>query len=120
MNPLFLSFNAPKPAPLPAAPIVDEAPMPAELSPAASYDRAYIAAHGRCFHHNPEIVTYDRSPLPGEWSLMPNGAFVRVFVINEFTTVRVLHTTRGDRITEPVIDSWRGFPSDEDTDLYAD
>jgi hypothetical protein len=55
------------------------------------------------------MLVYDRAPLAQEWrELLPRGAFVRVFVINERTTVRVLHTVTEQRLGEPVIDTWCG------------
>lgn len=77
-------------------------------NPATAFDRAYIADHALLTDVKGEMSTYDRAPVADEWSeSMPDGAFVRVFVINELTTVRALYSPAGDRIAEPVIDTWR-------------
>jgi|GEM_PF-6144608 len=90
--------------PTPPAP-----PLPSQLRVTA-YDRDYIAAHMHHFNSNPDLFAYDRTPLPDEWlEPVPSGAFVRVFVINEWTTVRALHLVTGQRVGEPVIDTWRGY-----------
>ena len=109
MNPLiahlYAQHNAQRAPEVPAPP---QAPDAARHQVTA-YDRDYIAAHAHHFHNHPDLVAYDRTPLPHEWrGLLPSGAFVRVFVINERTTVRVLHTAVGQRIEEPVIDTWCG------------
>jgi hypothetical protein len=109
MNPL-IAYLAAQQAPqhAPASPLPAPAPNAAHQR-ATAYDREYIAAHAHHFHTHPSLVAYDRTPLPQEWhELLPSGAFVRVFVINERTTVRVLHTATEQRIGEPVIDTWCG------------
>lgn len=109
MNPLiahlFAQHNA---EPVPKRPVPPRAPDAAQQR-ATAYDRHYITTHV----HDPEtlrnVLVYDRPPLPEEWrELLPCGAFVRVFVINERTTVRVLHTATEQRMGEPVIDTWCG------------
>lgn len=103
MNPLFAQFRAYDCA-LPTFDLVE----PSE-NPATAHDRAYIAANVPDVTDNKELLAYDRAPIADEWTeAMPQGAYVRVFVINECTTVRVLHNACGDRVAEPVIDSWRG------------
>lgn len=109
MNPYFWLFNA-----------EDRATAPMELyhepveNPATASDRAYLAAH-------PELLemalnTYDRPPIAGEWtSSLPQNAFVRVFFINEWTSVRVLHSESQQRISEPMLDSWRHLVEPYDT-----
>ena len=84
-----------------------EVAQPVE-NPATAFDRAYIADHELLTDVKGEMATYDRAPVANEWSQsVPDGAFVRVFVINELTTVRALYNSAGDRIVEPVIDTWR-------------
>jgi hypothetical protein len=86
---------------------VPEITQPVE-NPATAVDRAYIADYTEANPADTSLLTYDRAPVANEWSnALPQGAFVRVFVINEHTTVRALHSNAGDRIGEPVIDSWR-------------
>ncbi len=101
MNPLFFYL-----------PVSDSVPTSSTLSeslcenPAIAHDQAYIAAHAASL--DDELFIYDRAPLPGEWpEAVPEGAVVRVFVINAWSTVRVLQTAHGKRIGEPVIDCWR-------------
>ncbi|PLS78886.1 MAG: hypothetical protein CYG59_16075 [Chloroflexi bacterium] len=77
-------------------------------NPATAIDRAFIADQGLSSDTKGDMCTYDRTPVADEWlDTMPDGAFVRVFIINEFTTVRALYNQAGDRLTEPVIDTWR-------------
>jgi hypothetical protein len=77
-------------------------------NPATAFDRAYIAEQELLTDVKGEMCTYDRAPVAGEWAeTMADDAFVRVFVINEFTTVRVLYNQAGDRVAEPMIDSFR-------------
>jgi hypothetical protein len=81
-----------------AAPLV--APQIATL-----YDQAYVRAHPELYTTDTRCFHYDRAPLPDEWSgsLLP-GCYVRVFVINAWTVVRVLHTPNGTRLQAPMID----------------
>jgi hypothetical protein len=76
---------------------------------ATAYDRHYITTHAQNLETLRNVMIFDRPPLPEEWrEVLPCGAFVRVFVINERTTVRVLHTATEQRMGEPVIDTWCG------------
>ncbi len=101
MNPLFFQMHR---ADQPSPPIAPCAP-PVE-NPATVYDRAYIAAQAEII--GLDLFAYDRPPVEGEWShVVPPNAIVRVFVINEWTTVRVLQAPSGERISEPVMDCWR-------------
>lgn len=87
--------------------VAPEVVQPVE-NPATAIDRVYIANYAEANPADSNLLTYDRAPVANEWSCaLPHGAFVRVFVINEYTTVRALHTNAGDRIGEAVIDSWR-------------
>lgn len=109
MNPLFFQmYRAEQPSP----PIAPSAP-PVVENPATVYDRAYIAAQAELI--GLDLFAYDRPPVEGEWpDVAPSDAIVRVFVINEWTTVRVLQDSSGQRISEPAMDSWRGeLPSFE-------
>lgn len=109
MNPIFAHLRADLRAEFPAGHPSLASLHHASQHIAIAYDRDYIAAHARQFDTNPDLVAYDRNPLPNEWlEFVPAGAFVRVFVINEWTTVRVLHLATGQRTGEPVIDTWRG------------
>lgn len=84
-----------------------EVPQPVE-NPATSIDRVFIADQGFLSDTKGDMCTYDRAPIADEWlDTMPDGAFVRVFVINEYTTVRALYNQAGDRLAEPMIDTWR-------------
>lgn len=86
---------------------VSEVVQPVE-NPATAVDRAYITDNELLTDVKGEMCTYDRAPVADEWAeSMLDGAFVRVFVINEFTTVRALYSQAGDRLAEPVIDTWR-------------
>jgi hypothetical protein len=79
---------------------------------ATAHDRHYITTQAHDLKNLRNVQIYDRPPLLEEWrEVLPSGAFVRVFVINERTTVRVLHTATEQRLGEPVIDTWYG---DED------
>ncbi len=103
MNSLRSQFLAYTRAFQPAPEIV----QPVE-NPATAVDRAYIANHTENNPGDNSLQSYDRAPIANEWSgALPHDAFVRVFVINEYTTVRALHTNTGDRVGEAVIDSWR-------------
>lgn len=107
MNPLIAHlYAACYPHPVPELPAPPQVPDAAQQR-ATAYDRNYIAAHAHDLHQPRDELVYDRTPLPQEWrEPLPSGAFVRVFVINERTTVRVLHTATEQRIGEPVIDTW--------------
>jgi hypothetical protein len=53
------------------------------------------------------MLIYRRAPRAGEWANpLPAGAEVEVYVINDWTTVRVLQDGTGERLCEPVIDCW--------------
>jgi hypothetical protein len=87
--------------------IAPEIVQPVE-NPATAIDREYIANHAETNPADTNLLTFDRAPVAQEWACpLPQGAFVRVFVINEYTTVRALYTDAGDRVGEAVIDSWR-------------
>ena len=104
MNPLFFQLRTTEPVPAPLAvcePFVE--------NPATAHDRAYIAAQAAS--SDTELLAYERAPIAGEWpGTVPPGAVVRVFVINAWSTVRVLQTVQGERLAEPVIDCWRTAP----------
>ncbi len=73
----------------------------------ATHDRAYIQAHPELYATDTHKFYYDRDPLVSEWyGDLPSGCFVRVFVINAWTTVRVLHAPNGKRLQAPVMDTW--------------
>ncbi len=84
----------------------------AAASPAApqivvAYDQAYVQAHPELYASDTHKFYYDRDPLPSEWAGdLPNGCYVRVFVINAWTIVRALHTPNGKRLHAPVMDTW--------------
>ncbi len=95
----FFSYSEPLQIDEPVAPIDN---------PATVVDRTHIAARNAEISVWDDMVSYDRTPVADEWAESPpDGAFVRVFVINEFTTVRVLHSASGERIADPAIDTWR-------------
>lgn len=115
MNPLIAHLYAQcSREPVLERPTPPRAPDPAQQR-ATAYDRHYITTHAQNLETLRNVMIYDRAPLPEEWrEVVPNGAFVRVFVINERTTVRVLHTATEQRMAEPVIDTWCG---DEDATI---
>ena len=86
----------------------DERPMtpPVALQLAAAQDQAYAHAHPELYAYDTRAFSYDRSPLPGEWSEdSPCDSYVRIFVINAWTIVRVLHTATGQRLQAPVMEA---------------
>ena len=86
---------------------VVEASQPIE-NPATAIDRAFIVDQGLSSDTKGDMSTFDRAPIADEWvDGISDGAFVRVFIINEYTTVRALYNEAGDRLAEPVIDTWR-------------
>jgi hypothetical protein len=101
MNPFFFQvYRADRGGPPP------ESPAPAIENPATAHDRAYIAAQSAA--PDGGMVVYERLPLAGEWQeAVSPDTVVRVFVINAWTTVRVLHTAAGTRVGDPVMDCWR-------------
>ena len=100
MNPFFFHVYHDNPAPPP----VEQKGSPIE-NPATAHDRAYIAA--QVISPDAGMFLYHRPPVAGEWhDPVPGDAVVQVFVINAWTTVRVLQLPSGERIGEPVIDSW--------------
>lgn len=109
MNPLLAHLYAQHvPEPVLESPMLPRVPDAAQLR-ATAYDRHYIATHAHDLTTLRNVPIYDRQPLLDEWrGLLPSGTFVRVFVINERTTVRVLHTATEQRLGEPVIDTWCG------------
>ncbi len=85
------------------SPVTAPPPGP-KLAPA--YDRAYVQAHPELHTTDRHMFHYDRNPLPAEWEGdLPSGCYVRVFVINAWTIVRVLHTATGKRLRAPVMDA---------------
>lgn len=85
---------------------ISEPPTPVE-NPATNVDRAYLAMHNPADDTRGALFSYDRAPIAGEWEMtVPDGSFVRVFAINDVTTVRALHSVNGHRLAEPAIDSW--------------
>ena len=72
------------------------------------HDRAYVNAHPELYSLDySSRFHYDRAPLPSEWSgELPSGCYVRVYVINAWSIVRVLHSAEGTRLQAPVIDTW--------------
>ncbi len=83
------------------------AARPAVPQIVADYDQAYVEAHPELYAPDTHKFHYDRDPLPSEWDEnLPSDCYVRVFVINAWTTVRVLHAPNGTRLQEPVMDSW--------------
>lgn len=109
MNPLLAHLYAQHvPEPILEPPTPPRVPDAAQQR-ATAYDRHYIATQAHAFTTLRNVPVYDRPPLLDEWrEVLPCGAFVRVFVINERTTVRVLHTVTEQRLGEPVIDTWYG------------
>lgn len=109
MNPLLAHLYAQHvPEPMLERPTPPRVPDAAQQR-ATAYDRHYIAMHAYDLKTLRNVPVYERPPLLGEWrEVLPHGAFVRVFVINERTTVRVLHTATEQRLGEPVIDTWCG------------
>jgi hypothetical protein len=85
----------------------DPVELPVPLSEAVAYDRAYVESHPELYTNDKCIFHYDRTPFPSEWDEdAPSDSFVRVFVINPWTTVRVLHTSNGTRLQAPQMNSW--------------
>jgi hypothetical protein len=107
MNPLLAHLYAQRsPEPVLEPPTPPRMPDVAQQR-ATAYDRHSITAQAHDFKHLRNVPIIDRPPLPEEWrDVLPSGAFVRVFVINERTTVRVVHTATEQRLGEPVIDTW--------------
>ena len=74
-------------------------------NPGTTFDRAYIAAQLPIA--TTDMLIYRRAPVAGEWTgTLPADAVVEVYVINDWTTVRTLQDTYGERLREPEIDSW--------------
>ena len=100
MNPFFFHVYRDDPSP----PLVERKDPPIE-NPATAHDRAYIAA--QVVSPDAGMLVYNRPPVAGEWhGTVPGDAVVHVFVINAWTTVRALQLPSGQRIGEPVMDSW--------------
>ncbi len=101
MDPFFFQISRDDrrvPPPVPPAPTIE--------NPATVHDRAYIAAQSES--PNDGMLVYERLPVAGEWpDAVSPDTVVRVFVINAWTTVRVLQTAAGTRVGEPVMDCWR-------------
>ncbi len=69
------------------------------MSKAKEVDRLYFEA-------NPNAFSYDRAPLPQEWSGgdVPADATVSVYRINGMSRVRALQSSSGERLATPIMD----------------
>jgi hypothetical protein len=102
MNPLLYQFFYDQPLSKPV-----ERNVPPPVNPATAVDRAYIQANAP--QNSLEMFVYEREPVADEWPARDTtGAIVRVFVINPTTSVRVLQAPDGERLAEPMLDSWLG------------